>query len=390
MAQTVKLSPDGLEETFKDWGEFQKWFDKERAVWDWFLKGPANPNNVMMNVKNHIESIKNAMVHQMHNGSFDNLQAVCNLFAQGHVLASASKRGQIVLDVFQHEGDIAGVYAYGLQQGLVSLDGTTNQQAIRGFLLSAIPSLISPTDLDDRLKKERANYRSSLKGAMAQTDEFMSDRRAQWDGDVSRAKALALRYLRKLRNSNQELALRMRGDASKAIASIQETEDLFTQMMGLKAPVDYWRGKAKEHDAAQKIARTKMFRYFAGLIASLAAIFIGAGFIVKAIHDPSGNDPIALYVLISGAVVVLSTIGIWIGRILTKLYLSEHHLKTDAEERAIMTQTYLALTESGHASEDEKNIILTALFRNSSDGIVADDGPPQIGLQTMLAKQLSR
>ena len=55
-----------------------------------------------------------------------------------------------------------------------------------------------------------------------------------------------------------------------------------------------------------------------------------------------------------------------------------------------MTQTYLALTRENAASETERQIILTALFRNSADGIVKDDGPPDIGLQALISKAAVR
>ena len=389
MSQTVNISPDGFEMTFKDLDDVERWFERERSIWQWLLKSKYDPNHLRSDVNGHVGAVKAALVAQRQSNIF-NPQQICNPFAQGQLLASETADGKTVLAIHKQEGEVAGLYSYGFHRGVIPLDGVKNKQAIRGFFLSAFPSLISPTDLDDRLKKERANYRSSLKGAMAQTDEFMDERRARWENDVGRAKKTALRYLRKLNASNNALQGRFSGEASAAISEIRETDNTFREFMGLKAPVDYWRNKAKEHDKAQKSARTTLERYLGGLIVGLFLVFLGSGLLVKVIHKIDGNDPIALYVLISGAVAVVSSLGIWMARILTKLYLSQVHLKTDAEERAIMTETYLALIESGHATEDEKNIILTALFRTSADGIVADDGPPSIGLQSLLAKQLSK
>jgi len=78
---------------------------------------------------------------------------------------------------------------------------------------------------------------------------------------------------------------------------------------------------------------------------------------------------------------------LWIGRLLTRLYLSEHHLRKDAEERRIMTTTYLALMRKEAAGDQDRQVILTALFRNSSDGIVKDDGgSADLGLSALVSR----
>lgn len=51
-----------------------------------------------------------------------------------------------------------------------------------------------------------------------------------------------------------------------------------------------------------------------------------------------------------------------------------------------MTTTYLALIRSGAATEAERPIILEALFRQSADGIVKDDGPGDLNLGAILSR----
>lgn len=110
-----------------------------------------------------------------------------------------------------------------------------------------------------------------------------------------------------------------------------------------------------------------------------------------ALGDTTQNKaPVALYVVISGGLLLLSTIAFWVGRLLTKLYLSEHHLRNDAEERAVMTTTYLALINEAAASDTDRQIILNALFRATPDGIVKDEGPTDASVQGLLTKLLTR
>jgi hypothetical protein len=54
-----------------------------------------------------------------------------------------------------------------------------------------------------------------------------------------------------------------------------------------------------------------------------------------------------------------------------------------------MTETYLALTKEAAASDADRDIILAAIFRNTPDGIVRDDGPGDVMPQAMMAKFMS-
>ena len=77
---------------------------------------------------------------------------------------------------------------------------------------------------------------------------------------------------------------------------------------------------------------------------------------------------------------IIAVLGVWLARIIVRIFLSHLHLETDAKERVTMIQTYLALLREEHAlKENERQVILQTLFRPSATGIVKDDGiPPSI------------
>ena len=104
------------------------------------------------------------------------------------------------------------------------------------------------------------------------------------------------------------------------------------------------------------------------------------------LSNPPPANSTALYFIVSGGLATFAGVIFWVGRLLTKLYLSEHHLRIDAEERAIMTTTYLALTNSKAAEDSDRQIILAALFRSTPDGIVRDDGPVDLNLAMILSR----
>ena len=135
----------------------------------------------------------------------------------------------------------------------------------------------------------------------------------------------------------------------------------------------------------------KLLWFFPLATTTLLSVFFLVGrFLINHPETETSKAPLALYVVISGGLLLLSTMLFWVGRLLTKLYLSEHHLRNDAEERAVMTTTYLALSTEGAAAEADRHIVLNALFRATPDGIVKDDGPSDPSLQGVLAKLMSR
>jgi hypothetical protein len=87
----------------------------------------------------------------------------------------------------------------------------------------------------------------------------------------------------------------------------------------------------------------------------------------------SGDTAIFLKFAAIGAVV--TTIVFWIGRVLLRIYLSDRHLLSDAEERIAMVMTYLALSNDDKIESSDRALILAPLFRTASDGIVREDGP---------------
>ena len=75
-----------------------------------------------------------------------------------------------------------------------------------------------------------------------------------------------------------------------------------------------------------------------------------------------------------GFLVLLTSMIIWIIRILMKITLSNYHLSIDARERIIMIRTYLALIKEGKGfAEDDKKVILDNIFRPTNFGIIKDE-----------------
>ncbi|MHC2020376.1 DUF6161 domain-containing protein [Methylobacterium sp. CM6247] len=181
---------------------------------------------------------------------------------------------------------------------------------------------------------------------------------------------------------------RSRLESQIAIADLASVQKTYEEMMKLKAPVDYWRDKAKEHRKEAVNYRSSLLwhaRWVAPSVLASLLLVAGLSFLFA-----QADKPFSAYLILVTIGVVITTMAFWAARIMVRLYMSEHHLAIDADERATMAMTYLALIERGAADEKERALILAPLFRPSSDGIVKDDAAPDLSPAALLSKMLNK
>jgi hypothetical protein len=178
-----------------------------------------------------------------------------------------------------------------------------------------------------------------------------------------------------------------------ATEELAATRELYAELMGLKAPAEYWTGKSRNH--AENEGRYLNHIKFGSVWFVLFSVSVPLLFVKKGLPWIDGIvagksfDFGFVYYPLLGLYVLLVTTGLWGLRVLVKLYLSEHHLRTDANERATMITTYLALTEKGSADSSDRSIILSSLFRPTQDGVVKDEGV-DVAIPHLLSKYLTQ
>ena len=219
------------------------------------------------------------------------------------------------------------------------------------------------------------------------------------DDASTRADAL---FRRKLRTY---VKARRRGwrNSQDAIRSIQATEKTYTDFMHLRASVEYWETKAGEHEEQLGEQRKTLIKYvsFGGVCATIVFLLMflvmlemsGVNSLPEVDLTPDGNAPLPTtpFILIAGFLGTVLTAMIWAARILVRNYQMERHLKLDAEERRIMTMTYLALiNEDAALPEEDRLVILNALFRQATDGSLHDEAPQEVAFPALMAKLLDR
>jgi hypothetical protein len=158
--------------------------------------------------------------------------------------------------------------------------------------------------------------------------------------------------------------------------AMKTLEDVYDKKMGLSAPVSYWTERQAQHK--------KQARFF-GVIWGVMLV-VGGVSLALTVAYLFGTDTIPHWKL--GVVAVLFALYLWATRIFARLFLGNLHLAMDASERVVMAQTYLSLAREGNASDDDRTLMLGALFRHAATGIVTDDASPSTPLE-IVSRMLS-
>jgi hypothetical protein len=395
-AVTLTFGETSPQREFRSFEDFNQWFISERAKWDWLRSGNQSFGNFPNLVNQHFNEV--ASLIEQAKAQPDPLRWIANQAEQrwgsgGFLRYSEGRIGTAILDIRQSAGDEAAAFAYAFHLRQVNASNAATIDQFKGLVLLAIPGMADPADLANRLSNERNNFKAAQASSITRLDKALDQQEERFSELVGRVRRVAARMLRlRYRNWNKlrdHLAAQL--DASKT--EIDNVRVAYEESMRLQGPVKYWSGKAREHGKREFWAAFYVILFFFVGTAILASAFGGAGYFVfsegREAIKAGLPEPHALYLLITAGLAALSTLTFWIGRLLTKLWMSEHHLRNDAHERAVMTTTYLALTRNEKAADNDRQIILTALFRNTPDGIVKEDGA-DFGWQAVVSKYLAK
>lgn len=215
-------------------------------------------------------------------------------------------------------------------------------------------------------------------------DQAEATREEHWEQLLRQSTGGMVGWARRRSNAWRKTKHRWNSQRDEMVTQLNTLEQTYREKLALLAPVQYWNLKATNHKTAEKWTGRFVIAFFALAIPTLIAMFGGTAWYL--LEKVDQTTPPGLYIIASAGLATTAGVMFWIGRLLTKLYLSQHHLRQDAEERAVMTTTYLALTAEKAAEDADRAIILNALFRPTSDGIIKEEG----GLDPSVASLISR
>lgn len=178
--------------------------------------------------------------------------------------------------------------------------------------------------------------------------------------------------------------------ADAVIERIDNTRDSYDEIMKLKAPMDFWEQKGKNHRQSVNVYRRWLSGITVALIILFTIVYAAGWYVLDSFTLKHPTAAIAMTIYIAGFVGAVTAIGLWFIRIIVRLYMSQQHFALDADERAALIRTYLALNKSKDIDEKERVLALAAIFRPVPDGIIKDDGAPSFSPASLLAGALDR
>lgn len=390
MAETnfaeADLGANGGRRIFRSYPQLKDFVVEQQRAWSW-LREADEPTGQHGRMPDRIDTLLNQIDSAIANGRplTDMVADLPGFFDMNgnSIVHSDSALGADLLAIRDLISGPAAAFAYAFHRGWAQMAQANTPELLRGVLALVAPGSMDTSDLVERFSRERANYRTELR-RMIEQGGIAEEQRAEAMAEGFRSgrrtirRWAAKRALRWRRYSNDQYV-----ENQDAINEIHTVKKTYEESMALQAPSKYWRDKAKAHQRSETAAawRLGIFFFLAGA-GLTTAFYFTALFFLRAESDPRTS----VYFVASAGLATIAGLILWIGRLLTRLYLSEHHLRKDAEERRIMTTTYLALMRKTAAGDADRQVILTALFRNSSDGIVKDDGSADIGLSALVSR----
>lgn len=208
-----------------------------------------------------------------------------------------------------------------------------------------------------------------------------------------------LTEVRRIQHTFEAEAQRMRDTVTAADEEWRKRIEGYESKVALGAPRQYWRERSEYHRKQAKVARHWwngwLFLILLGsayvalvLFTPLTSFLLPSVFASALSQGTASLDPSAIFGNLIKHVVIFGTffgIGLWWLRQKLRELRSHEHLAEDAAERVTMIETFAAMRGAGLSSGD-LSLILAALYRPATSGLIPDDTSNPISPLEVLIK----
>lgn len=365
--------------------QIETWIEKEHSFWlDLQQKTERSPNllkpklgQIITNanqIKQFVENNKKDDNTQkrkaLNDEQINSLNGQLRKFAGHNPTPHNSPTAKRALKYAEDNPDLAlaylglkGVHLFQTNEILNNIHG--NQDRLAAFEAWTKAQALQATE-------EYSHYKAS-----ADERTLLNDARAEWERlthefseEVEQAKSSREHYNQELKNTNDRYQSLARKFFTKTRSEIEEFKNRYRSELALQIPVKYWTDKKGSH---QRWAVTWGLSFLVSIALGVFGIISQFDEISSVLSGDVANVSFGAFALIAAPFFLY----VWFLRILSRLLLSNLHLMRDAEERAVMTQTFLALAEAGnYITENDRILILHSLFRAASSENNDDGAPP--------------
>ena len=369
--------PGGACHTFYSLDDIDAWLLKERNAFQWLLTGGSQAGGGVAllsgNYQRHFDAALQ-LVAQWKNAPTNKqlaqqAQNTFNAFyAPPQNVCSDHSAALFANAISSKYGTASAAAAFGT---LLGVDCGLNLLTLKGIIAAVVnregndpnsPKIVS--EAIDRLNASTSEER-------AKRDEERAKRDAEWNAFTQKAESQLELFektfneqVAKVTKDTAQMMDALQTSTVESISNIKNTEATYREQMKLRAAVKYWEDKGTKHKTDLEKSRRNLIGFaLVGSVVLVVGLFYltisAADIVLKSSLDATNT---AIYLKFAAIGAVITTIAFWIGRILLRIYLSDRHLLSDAEERIAMVMTYLALSNEGKIEPSDRALILTPLF----------------------------
>jgi hypothetical protein len=368
--------PVGLEESrvFDDLDAVAEFVESERESFAWITANhdweSGHPQNLSSQISQAYSRLDDKLRDAQNASESDRerrMKGVKNdfrLFYQGRgLIYSGSPRGKFIESLREREGDEYAALVYFYMTDVARSNRVEDLRAAfeaNKYRLDGAGASKEESEAESlaHLRNEwEKRFNTSLEMVESDADETVQS----WEKRFSELES----NQEELQQSAEEINEKYDNVLDNARTELDNLTDEYRDQIALLAPVEYWRNKASTHSTWAVVW---------GILVVLAGFGLGGLFIWQSqsvLVSEGRPNYTELVVLLTYA-----SLGVWGIRILVKLLLSNVRLQRDARERSVMLESFLALLKEGHIDPEEKETILSTLFRPSQDQSVSGDPTP--------------
>ena len=344
---------------FKDLEELKAWHNEQKSFYEWIGQHTSGNRNIPTlwahlsqkwnNIDQHIDqAIRHAESEQLDSHLSNLSNNITKIYVGNELLVSTTPKAQFV-DDFKNEDPMAAAHALLYYLGLQILPEKKTWEGVFNALL-----------FDKGIKYNIKNEKKELSGLKSKWHDEFKQLHSQFIEQSEKNENIYSKLSDKLADQQHEFD-KFVSDSKGILENVEKTYD---EKLALQSSVTYWGKKAKTHKTNSK--------WFGGIFFGVS--IVGSISLAKFVYDIFLHieKPEYWQIAILG---ILTTIGVWILRLLSRIFLSNMHLGNEANERVTMIKTYLALLREGQGPKPEdRQLILQTLFRPSHTGLIKDEG----------------
>ncbi|MFW2571283.1 DUF6161 domain-containing protein [Legionella sp. 29fVS95] len=368
----LKFADEEME--FIDTDELHDFMQSERNAWSWLLQAVEKENNLnrMLQIYNNyfnninqfllqfpqyqdneaqLNSLKNSLKHQTE-------QAVNQGFNR-----SESANAKFIFSLKDKSTPLVAGYALAFLSKQ-SLNFNTFP-ALEGAFC-ALQFLKGTTDTVEAAQQNLESTKRSWNIKFGKQHKEISGKKELLIGEIETLKSQYGELVLMSKKQIEDQDIDYKSKMTEVEQRLNDIEHTYDEKLALQSSVQYWTAKRTHHQTVI---------WWLAAITIFFALLTGFGFIWAA-YELLKETFVSVPLWKLGVMIGISSFGIWLTRLSAKIFISNLHLRTDADERVTMIQTYLALLREGSGPKiEERQLILQTLFRPSATGFIKDDGP---------------